>query len=153
MGKAFAGFIRVLVILALAGGVAYNYYEISRLRAEVASLRAGTHSKTPVAVPVKSAPDSAGVTGAMAGAQQHAERAQEFLRKQDYGAAKRELEQAATSMRQAGSDARNQTAQTIDQLRRTVSDLSEKAEALTGSAKRVTAGKQSEKTETNGATD
>lgn len=154
MGKAFAGLIRLAVIIALAGGVAYNFYAISQLRAEVASLKAGRGAVAPPGggAAKKIAATSAANEGAT-GVQAHAERAQEFLRKQDYAGAKRELEAAATSMRQAGADATDRTTRTIDNLRRTVSDLSAKAEELTGSAKKAMNGKQSENAKTNGKSD
>ena len=152
MGKAFAGLIRIVIVLALAGGVAYNYFEISRLRAEIASLKAETRAneRTP---PKRAAPDSAAKpdSGTMIAVQRNAERAQEFIRKQDYASAKRELEQAASRMTKAGADARDQTTRTLEQLRRTVSELSIRAEQFTGSAQRVLGGKQSEKSEANGA--
>lgn len=154
MTKAFAGIVRLLVIAALAGGVVYNYFQIVALKAEITALR----SSRGVAAPAK---NSGGKTSARAaesptpeatfsGLEQHTERAREFLRKQDYEAAKRELEAAAATLRQAGTNASERTARTIEEMRRAVSDLSQKAEQFTGNARRTLHEFQSEQKKSDG---
>jgi methyl-accepting chemotaxis protein len=139
MGKAFAAFIQFLLFIALSGVVAYNYYEIAQLKAEVALLRGGGGAKL-----------EQGKKSDLTSIQHHAERAQEFLRKQDYEAAKRELEAAAKTVREASSEVSERTSRTLEQLRKTVTDLSKGAETLTGSAQKMIDGHRNEPGTTKG---
>jgi predicted negative regulator of RcsB-dependent stress response len=122
MGKAFAGFVRLLVVLGLLGLVAYNTWQISQLRAEidvlkrrpaVSSASAARHGSESRAAHREAAEEpeaetnGSGALGTLSAAQQHVEAARAALALKDYAEASRQMTMAAQAAQKAAADVRS----------------------------------------------
>jgi biopolymer transport protein ExbB/TolQ len=132
-GGGGTGLIRLSLLLALLTLVGYNTYELSRLRAEVTELR---RERAVLSHSAKT--DKTGVEDSsfVAQARRHAERAQDLLRRNEYDAARREIERATEAARRAGADARAGGEGALVGLRDSARRLAERAGAMLSTTSR-----------------
>lgn len=124
MAKILGGLVRFVVTTALIAAVAFNYWQVQTLRAEVESLKTGASSP---ATPPDRAPN--GSLGLLGRAKEHADRAQKLLSEGRLDLARKELGFAGTALRRA-SDGIAPDPRLLGNLQRRLQDLSGQAQAL-----------------------
>jgi hypothetical protein len=126
--------IRIFGILLLLALVGYNMVETARLRQEIAELK--RERTTGVSTSGGNKAPAIGKDGAalLGEARRHAELAETYLRKKQYGEAQREAALASAAVRKAGEAAKEGGESTLEQLRGAADSLSRSARSLSDSA-------------------
>ena len=138
MGKAFAGFIRLLITLTLLGVVGYNSWQIGQLRQEVNSLKASRSiaptARTGVRHPAKTVAPMANTDGSpvqnLSAAQKHVEAARAALERKEYVEASREMTLAAEAAQKAGTDLHSEGTDRLTALKQAIGRLQTQADQL-----------------------
>ena len=136
MGKAFGAIMRFLFATILIGVLAYNTYEIGRLRAEVAALQAGHAEEANVAQRRQVA---AGAMEQIAEAQSHTEKASQYLSEKRFADATREMRAASDAAQRASGDAQTESRGAVADMQQSLAKVSAQTAALWKQAESVAA--------------
>ena len=134
MAKALGAVARFLLILFIIGLLGYNTYEISQLRAEVATLRGGERSGG--IEPVRT--HSSGTMEQLAEVRSHAERASALLKQKKLSEATKEMQAASDAAARASGNAQAGTRNAVADAQKSLAKLSRETAALWKQAEEMT---------------